>query len=89
MWSAQGTAVKFLAPDESASDAAGATPRLRPIAVTFLPFYVATLLLVPLLFRLRRRDKRTAWPNSRDWGRFAVAGVVGQVLARGWALPGA
>jgi drug/metabolite transporter (DMT)-like permease len=82
MWSAQGTAVKFLAPDEPASDSANSTPRLGPIAITFLPFYVATLLLVPLLFRLRSRDKRTAWPTARDWGRFAGAGVVGQVLAQ-------
>ncbi len=72
MWSAQGTAVKFL--EAELPD--------RPIAITFLPFYVATLLLLPLLVRLRRRDPTARWPSAADWSKFAVAGVAGQVLAQ-------
>ncbi|HEY4310649.1 MAG TPA: DMT family transporter [Pirellulales bacterium] len=83
MWSAQGTAVKFLAPADSAGHQPAAGPtHLGPIAITFLPFYVATLLLLPLLLRLRRRDKKTSWPSAADWGRFAIAGIAGQVLAQ-------
>ena len=37
IWSGQGIAVKVL------------DPHLGPIAITFLPFYVTTLLFVPLL----------------------------------------
>ena len=70
MWSAQGTAVKFL------------EPHLGPIAITFLPFYVATLLLLPLLIRQRIKDPKSTRPTTRDWGRFAAAGIAGQVLAQ-------
>ena len=70
MWSAQGIAVKFL------------DPYLGPIAITFLPFYIATALLCPLLVRMRRRDPSRRAPSARDWVRFAVAGVGGQVLAQ-------
>ena len=80
MWSGQGTAVKFLEGTGPAALEGG--PQLGPIAITFLPFYVATLLLLPLLVRLRRRDRKTSWPSLRDWGRFATAGVAGQVLAQ-------
>jgi len=72
MWSAQGTAVKFL--EAELPD--------RPITITFLPFWVATLLLLPLLLRLRRRDTSTRWPSGGDWVKFAVAGIAGQVLAQ-------
>src|SRR5690242_6539323 len=70
IWSAQGVAVKFL------------DPFLGPIAITFLPFYVTTLLFIPLLLRLRRRKPNAANPSSRDWIKFTVAGVGGQVLAQ-------
>jgi len=70
MWSAQGIAVKFL------------DPFLGPIAITFLPFYITTLLLFPLLLRMRRRDPSRQSPSARDWMRFAVAGVGGQMLAQ-------
>ena len=70
MWSAQGIAVKFL------------DPFLGPIAITFLPFYIATLLLFPLLLRMRRRDPSRRSPSPRDWVQFAIAGVCGQVLAQ-------
>ncbi|MBI1787587.1 MAG: DMT family transporter [Acidobacteria bacterium] len=69
MWSAQGTAVKFL------------DRHLGPIAITFLPFYVTTLLLIPLLLRERRRNP-AAQLSAADWRQFAAAGVGGQVLAQ-------
>ncbi|MGH9665078.1 MAG: DMT family transporter [Bryobacteraceae bacterium] len=70
MWSAQGTAVKFL------------DRQLGPIAITFLPFYVATVLLIPLLIRERRRHPESPRPNWADWRKFIVAGVLGQVVAQ-------
>lgn len=39
MWSGQGTAVKIL------------DRHLGPIAITFLPFYITTLLFLPLLWK--------------------------------------
>jgi drug/metabolite transporter (DMT)-like permease len=70
MWSAQGTAVKVL--DRS----------MGPIAITFLPFYITTLLFVPLLLTSRTDGQSPHRPSARDWGRFAIAGVAGQVLAQ-------
>lgn len=70
MWSGQGTAVKFL------------DPHLGPIAITFLPFYCTTLLAIPLLLRMRRNRPNAQTPSRRDWIRFAIAGVGGQVLAQ-------
>ena len=70
MWAAQGTAVKFL------------EGKLGPIAITFLPFYVTTLLFVPLLMRERRRNPQAAAITRADWLRFAAAGIGGQVLAQ-------
>src|SRR5580658_960497 len=70
IWSGQGIAVKVL------------DPHLGPIAITFLPFYVTTLLFVPLLLRLRRQNPTSAAPSARDWVRFTIAGVGGQVLAQ-------
>jgi drug/metabolite transporter (DMT)-like permease len=70
MWSGQGTAVKFL------------DPHLGPIAITFLPFYCATLLAIPLLLRMRRQRPTAQTPSRRDWVRFIIAGVGGQVLAQ-------
>jgi drug/metabolite transporter (DMT)-like permease len=70
IWSGQGIAVKFL------------DPHLGPIAITFLPFYVTTLLFVPLLLRMRRKNPGAANPSAKDWIQFAVAGVGGQVLAQ-------
>src|SRR5579863_2782308 len=70
IWSAQGTAVKFL------------DRQMGPIAITFLPFYITTILFVPLLIRKRRANPDAARPTSRDWGKFTLAGVVGQVLAQ-------
>ena len=70
MWAAQGTAVKFL------------EGKLGPIAITFLPFYVTTLLFVPLLMRERRRNPQASTVTRADWLRFATAGIGGQVLAQ-------
>ncbi|MGA2963808.1 MAG: DMT family transporter [Candidatus Korobacteraceae bacterium] len=70
MWSAQGTAVKVL------------DRKMGPIAITFLPFYITTFLFVPLLISSRKNNRRAARPSARDWGRFVIAGVAGQVLAQ-------
>jgi drug/metabolite transporter (DMT)-like permease len=66
IWAAQGIAVKTL------------EPHLGPIAITFVPFWVTTILLVPLLARQRGRVR----PTPKDWIAFAIAGVGGQVLAQ-------
>jgi drug/metabolite transporter (DMT)-like permease len=70
MWSGQGTAVKML------------DRHLGPIAITFLPFYITTLLFVPLLLKMRRENPSASNPSVGDWLRFVVAGVAGQVLAQ-------
>jgi drug/metabolite transporter (DMT)-like permease len=67
IWAAQGTAVKIL------------DPHLGPIAITFVPFWCTTLLLLPLLFRTRRHSAK---PTPKDWLAFLIAGVGGQVLAQ-------
>jgi drug/metabolite transporter (DMT)-like permease len=66
IWAAQGTAVKFL------------EPHWGPIAITFVPFWVTTILLIPLLLRRPNRVK----PTPKDWVAFAVAGIAGQVAAQ-------
>ena len=66
IWAAQGTAVKTL------------EPHLGPIAITFVPFWVTTILLIPLLLRQPNRVK----PTAKDWVGFAIAGIGGQVLAQ-------
>jgi len=70
MWSGQGTAVKVL------------SRHMGPIAITFLPFYITTLLFVPLLLKLRRENPRATLPSAADWVKFVIAGVAGQVLAQ-------
>jgi drug/metabolite transporter (DMT)-like permease len=70
IWSAQGIAVKFL------------SPFLGPIAITFIPFYVTTLLFVPLLIRVRKKNSAAMNPTARDWVSFLIAGVGGQVIAQ-------
>jgi len=70
IWSAQGIAVKVL------------DPYLGPIAITFLPFYVTTVLFIPLLIRMRRRNPGVTSPSAKDWVSFTVAGIAGQVLAQ-------
>jgi drug/metabolite transporter (DMT)-like permease len=70
IWAGQGTAVKFL------------NRQMGPIAITFLPFYVTTLLMIPLLSRKRRHNPNSVRPGWGDWRKFALAGVGGQVLAQ-------
>ncbi len=70
MWSAQGTAVKFL------------DKHIGPIAITFLPFYLTTLLLIPVLVRSRRSNPKALPLSGRDWAGFALAGIGGQVVAQ-------
>jgi drug/metabolite transporter (DMT)-like permease len=70
MWAAQGTAVKYL------------EKQLGPIGITFLPFYVTTVLLVPLLLWKRRANPNAARPTWADWWQFTLVGVCGQVLAQ-------
>ncbi len=77
MWAGQGTAVKIV-------EGPGTTGphKLGPIAITFLPFYVTTLLLVPVLIWQRRKSPRAVRPTWHDWWKFAIAGIGGQVLAQ-------
>ena len=70
IWSAQGTAVKFL------------DRQLGPVAITFLPFYITTVLMIPLLIHERRSRPQADRPGWSDWRKFAIAGVGGQVLAQ-------
>jgi drug/metabolite transporter (DMT)-like permease len=70
IWAAQGTAVKYL------------DRHIGPIAITFLPFYVTTLLMLPLLVRLRRSNPSRPSVTRTDWRSFIIAGVAGQVLAQ-------
>jgi drug/metabolite transporter (DMT)-like permease len=70
IWAAQGTAVKFL------------DPYLGPIAITFLPFHVTTLLLLPLLVYQRRRNPNRVRPTWNDWSKFVIAGIGGQMVAQ-------
>ena len=70
IWAAQGTAVKFL------------DRQMGPIAITFVPFWFTTILLIPLLLRTRRRSPNPVKPTARDWVAFLIAGVGGQVLAQ-------
>jgi drug/metabolite transporter (DMT)-like permease len=70
MWAGQGTAVKFL------------EGKLGPMAITFLPFYVTTVLLLPLLVHERRRNPQASTISRADWLRFAAAGIGGQIVAQ-------
>lgn len=70
IWSAQGTAVKFL------------NRQMGPIAITFVPFYITTILFVPLLIRKRHKSPGTGSISWKDWIRFTLAGIGGQVLAQ-------
>jgi drug/metabolite transporter (DMT)-like permease len=70
IWAGQGTAVKFL------------NRHLGPIAITFLPFYVATVLLLPVLAARFRHNSRARRPSWSDWRKFVTAGIAGQILAQ-------
>ena len=70
MWSGQGTAVKVL------------DRHMGPIAITFAPFYITTILLIPLLLKMRRENPGASSLSAHDWVQFTIAGVGGQVLAQ-------
>lgn len=72
IWAAQGTAVKKIEPYWGS----------YPIATTFVPFYITTLLLVPLLVYKRRTNPNAQRPTWGDWWKFAAAGILGQVVAQ-------
>ncbi|MEN6535191.1 MAG: DMT family transporter [Bryobacteraceae bacterium] len=69
MFAGQGTAVKYMG------------RQLGPIQITFLPFAIATILMLPLLMRERRAPHRREI-SAKDLGRFVIAGVGGQVVAQ-------
>jgi drug/metabolite transporter (DMT)-like permease len=70
IWSGQGTAVKLL------------NRHMGPIAITFLPFYITTLLFVPLLKKMQDDNPNRPHPSLKDWRKFVIAGIAGQVLAQ-------
>jgi drug/metabolite transporter (DMT)-like permease len=68
MFAGQGTAIKHLG------------RHLGPLQITFLPFTLATLALLPLALRVRRTSGvRLGWA---DWRQFIIAGVAGQVVTQ-------
>ncbi len=68
MFAGQGTAIKYLG------------RHLGPLQITFLPFTLATLLMLPLAVRARRASNVSlTWT---DWRRFIVAGIAGQVVTQ-------
>lgn len=74
MWAGQFVAIKYV---ESS---------LGPFAIAFLPYALATPLMLPLLFRTRAVP--SVRPTAADWAKFAIAGVFGQVVCMGgitWA----
>jgi drug/metabolite transporter (DMT)-like permease len=68
MFAGQGTAIKIL------------SWQLKPILVTFLPYYTGTILMLPLLIRARRANSSIKITGG-DWGRFIIAGMA-QVVAQ-------
>jgi drug/metabolite transporter (DMT)-like permease len=70
MWAGQFVAVKYL------QDFIG------PFTMTLLPFYIATLMLLPLLFWKRARNPSAARPVLKDWIPFIIAGAIGQAATQ-------
>jgi drug/metabolite transporter (DMT)-like permease len=59
---------------------------LGPFAIAFLPFVVATPLMLPLLYR--KRAVPAVRPSAADWGAFGIAAGLGQIVCMGgmtWA----
>jgi drug/metabolite transporter (DMT)-like permease len=54
---------------------------LGPWAIAFLPFFIITPLLLPLLWWNLRKPGAVK-PTLNDWGRFAIAGIAGQVVCQ-------
>lgn len=57
-------------------------PYLGPFAIAFLPFFVITPMMLPLLWLNRRRNPNAPRPTANDWVKFVVAGVGGQMVAQ-------
>jgi drug/metabolite transporter (DMT)-like permease len=70
IWAAQPIAIKKI------------ENQLGPFAMAFLPYFVITPLLLPLLIRSRRKNPHIPRPTAGDWGRFTLAGVGGQLVAQ-------
>lgn len=68
VWAAQPIAVKYI------------EPFLSPFAIAFIPFFIITPMLIPLLFW--GRTTTLTRPAPADWIRFIIAGVGGQVLCQ-------
>jgi drug/metabolite transporter (DMT)-like permease len=67
VWAGQFTAIKYV------------QSSLGPFAIAFLPYLLATPLLLPLL--CRKRAIPAERPTAADWGKFTIAGLFGQVVA--------
>jgi putative heme-binding domain-containing protein len=85
IWAAQPTAVKYIPADV-----------LRPIAIAFLPFFVITPLLLPLLWWRPPGEPAAARPTAGDWLQFAIAAgampaadLERQTAATLWSFPDA
>jgi drug/metabolite transporter (DMT)-like permease len=71
IWAAQPTAVKYIPANV-----------LGPFAIAFLPFFVITPLLLPLLWWRPPGEPAAVRPTAGDWLQFAIAGVGGQLVAQ-------
>ena len=69
MFGSQGIAIKYFA------------RQVGPIQLTFLPFFTATLLLIPILifYRIRKKARPLTWA---DWRAFIIVGVAGQMVGQ-------
>ncbi len=70
MFAGQGIAIKSLG------------GQLGPVQITFLPFCAATVLLIPLLVRARRKNPQARPISAADWRSFVIAGVAGQFVTQ-------
>jgi drug/metabolite transporter (DMT)-like permease len=74
VWAAQPLAVKYLEKPLSNPENG------NQIATALLPFLVATPLMAPFLFVARSTPR--VRPGLKDWGRFAIAGIGGQIVCQ-------
>jgi len=71
MWATQGPALKKLEPYH-----------LSDMTVAFVPYYMMTVALLPLLYWKRKSNPNAISFTRYDWVRFFVAGIIGQALAQ-------
>jgi len=70
MWASQFVLVKIV------------QEQMGPVAATSFPMLIATILLVPIVrWESRSLNKQTSVPG-KDWLRFLLIGVMGQVVAQ-------